>query len=64
MARNDYTIPVKVRLAPGRYRHGYVKKLPANKNEKVSIMYAGGKISSRNGDTLIHEPRGFEIRST
>lgn len=64
MINAQYKIPVKIRLEPGRYRHGHVKKLPSSKGEKVSIRYADGRISSRNGDSIIHEPQGFKLLTT
>ena len=64
MAKQDYTVPVKIRLEKGRYRHGYLKKLPCNKEEKVSIMYAGGRISSRSAESIIHVPEGFNLLTT
>lgn len=59
MARSDYKIPVKIQLEPGRYKHGYVKELPKSDEEAVHIMYANGRISSRAGASIIHEPKGF-----
>jgi len=64
MANPDYTVPVKIRLEKGRYRHGYLKKLSCNKGEKVSIMYAGGLISSCSAASIIHVPEGFNLRTS
>lgn len=64
MSKTNYTIPVKIRLEKGRYRHGYVRKLPSRKGEKVSIKYADERISICSGDTIIHEPQGFNLLST
>jgi len=64
MAKADYTVPVKIPFDKGRYRHGHVKKLPANKDEIVSIMYADGKISSRSAAPMIHVPQGFKLLTT
>jgi len=64
MARSNYIIPVKIRLEPGRYRHGYVKRLPATDDEKVRVLHASGRITSRLGGSIIHEPGGFEPRKS
>jgi len=63
MARSDYTIPVKILLEKGRYRHGYVKKLPDTDDEMIRVLHASGRITTRIGRSIIHEPRGFEKRS-
>ena len=62
MAREDYNIPVKIRLELGRYRHGYVKQLPKSDDEKIRVLHASGRIISRVGKSIIHEPAGFEPR--
>jgi len=63
MARSDYIIPVKIRLEQGRFRHGYVKKLPATDDEMIRVLHASGRITTRIGRSIIHEPMGFEKQS-
>ena len=59
--RLGYTIPVKIKLEPGRFKHGYVKTLTPDSRGNVRIMYGSGRISSRAVETLIHEPAGFDV---
>lgn len=59
----DYDIPVKVRVEQGRYKYGHVKTLVPNARGNVRMKYANGKISERSVDSVIPEPRGFEIRA-
>ena len=58
-----YDIPVKVQIEPGRFKHGYVKTLTPNSRGNLRMKYAGGKISERSADSVIHEPAGFEVRA-
>ena len=58
-----YIIPVKVKLEPGRFKHGHVKTLIPNHRGNLRIKYAGGRISERAADSVIHEPAGFEVRA-
>lgn len=62
MNKDEYVIPVKIELEPGRYKHGYVKTLTPNSRGNLRIRYAGGRISERKADTVIYEPHGFAPR--
>ena len=57
-----YTIPVKIQLEPGRFKHGFVKTLTPDSRGNVRIMYMSGRISSRSIDGVEHEPQGFRVR--
>lgn len=59
---SKYVIPVKVKLEKGRYKHGYVSTLQPNARGNLRIKYAGGRISERSADSVIHEPAGFNKR--
>ena len=59
----NYVIPVKVQIDTGRYVYGHVKTLTANSRGNCRMRYGNGKISERSADSIIPEPRGFEVRA-
>lgn len=55
-----YVIPVKIRKEPGRYYFGWVKTLVPNSRGNLKVYYAGNcRISERDAESCIHEPKGF-----
>jgi hypothetical protein len=64
MARSEYTIPVKFRHEEnGRYRYGYAKTLEPDSRGNIRILYATGRIGSKQASEVIHEPQGFHRRA-
>ena len=55
-----YVIPVKRRMAPGRYAFGWAKTLEPDSRGQIKVRTRNLRTTSWQKESTIHEPKGFD----
>ena len=55
-----YLIPIKRKIATGKYTIGYVKQLISNPNTTITVCLPSGKTTTWSFSKTIHVPQGFK----